>query len=384
MGLRSLKRQRVRSSLTVLGIVIGIAVVVALLAISDATDTWIREEFEKFGAEKIVIMPGSFVAGSYSALSGRPFTEEDVEVISKVSGVRIVAGVSFSSLEVRYRERSVVIPVYGVPTEDFEELFKNVQGYELEEGRYFTKGERRKAVLGYIAAREILETRRGSKIYINNEEFRVVGVLKKTGSRVDDTAVLIPLEDYRELTGRTEYDTVFVEAAGDVEAVAERIKRVLRRERGSEDFVVLTSQQLAQRVSSILGVITMVLLVVAVVSLVVGAVGIMNTMYMSVVERTKEIGILKAIGATKKQILMLFLVESAALSLIGGVLGSLLGYALSYGVSLYLSDLGFDITPSPLIAFQGVLLSLVIGVLAGVMPALRAASLDPIQALRYE
>ncbi len=391
LGLRSLTRERVRSLLTVIGIIIGVATVFTLVSISRGTHEYVKHQFEKFGSNKIIVLPGGMQTSMAAAFSGRPFTERELKALSRLKGVEMASGVGERSLSVEYKGEKIITMVIGVPIKEFKKLFEDVQGYELEEGRYPQEG-RREAVVGSLVAHNLFrrKIKAGSKIKINGVDFRVVGVMKEVGNRLDDTAVIIPYHVFEELTGeKGKYHMIFIKIldAGDVEELVDKVKRRLKNIRGAEDFTVLSSKQLMSKISSILGVLSLVLLIIAAVSLVVGAIGVMNTMYMAVVERTGEIGILKAIGATKTQILVLFLSEAAALSLVGGLIGVLLGTAVAKGVENVARAAGANVFRAyfgPDLFLGSLIFSIAIGIVSGYLPAKRAAELDPVEALRYE
>ncbi len=389
---KGITRRRLRSWLTVLGIVIGVAAVVALLSISWGMEATVREQFEKFGTNKIIVMPGSMEAGLFSSLLGKPLTDEDLRAIENLPEVDFAVGVETESLPVVFRGEKKILPVYGVPVKNFKRIFENVQGYELESGTYLKPGDKYKTIVGYAVAHKIFshEIHPGSKIIIKDKEFKVVGLIEQVGNKLDDSSILIPIEAFEELTGKkNQYMTIFVQLKNgeDADAVAEKITRRLKRLRGTEDFSVLTPTQLLQRVQTILGIIGLVLVGIAAVSLVVGGIGVMNTMYMSVVERTREIGIMKAVGATPNQIMLVFLFEAAFLGLVGGVIGTILGSFAALAVEAAARASGYlsfsaALTPQ-LIAFS-LLFSMAVGVISGALPARMAAKLNPVEALRYE
>ena len=391
LGLRSLKRERIRSLLTIIGIVIGVATVFALISISQGTNRFIEEQFSKFGADKIIILPGGTETSLAMALVGKPFTERAIEAIKQIPGIELVAGVGYRSMEVEYRGKKVVMMVTGAPTDNFRRLFEDVQGYELQEGRYIRKNSY-EAIVGYLTANKVFRKKItvGSFIYINGRKFKVVGIMKEVGNRVDDTAIIIPMSAFEEITGeKGKYDMIFAKVVSpeNIDSIVDRIKRKLKAIRGSEDFSVLTSKQMLERIMTIMGGISIVLIIIAAVSLIVGAIGVMNTMYMSVTERTREIGILKAVGATKSQILTLFLSEAAALGLIGGAIGVGIGAGVAIAAESISHSAGitvFKVYLGPELFLGSLLFSIIIGVLAGFLPAKRAADLDPVEALRYE
>ncbi|PIN72470.1 ABC transporter permease, partial [Candidatus Woesearchaeota archaeon CG10_big_fil_rev_8_21_14_0_10_47_5] len=283
-----------------------------------------------------------------------------------------------------------------LPTDKSGEVLYE-SGYSVVEGRKFRSGDRYKAIIGNLLANsdEMFgrKLKIGDKLRIKDKEFVVVGVLDKIGSKPDDSSLLIPLETAKELfeTG-DKLDMIFVKVHPDkdVSAVAEEIKREMRNDRnlkeGEENFEVQTSEQLMESFSVILSVLTWFLIGIASISLFVGGVGITNTMYTSVLERTREIGIMKAIGATNYDVLYIFLTESGLLGMAGGAIGIAIGLGLSNMVAFIARNLaGIDFiraSAPPYLILGALAFSFIIGSLAGSFPALQAARLNPVEALR--
>lgn len=388
----ALTHQRVRSYLTVLGIVIGVAAVVALVSISRGMDAAIRGVFEKFGADKIVVMPGGEGVSPIGALTGRPFTDDDVKAVESVPDVKEAVGAALGLATVEYRGEKRTTYVSNIDAERARHIIEDIFGFGLESGVYLKRGDRYRAIVGWRVAHAFFDSdiHPGAVIYINGRRFRVVGVLEQIGSRQDDSTIFVPSDVYEEITGKKlEYMMIVakVKAGVDLEGAAERIKRKLKRERGTEDFSVLTTKQLMERISVILSIVSLVLVSIAAISLVVGGVGVMNTMYMSVMERVREIGVMKAVGATPRQILAIFLMESALLGMFGGIFGVIMGalaakgieaVALSAGLTMFRAYLGIDLLAG------AVLFAALVGMVSGALPARYAASLNPVDALRYE
>ncbi len=232
----------------------------------------------------------------------------------------------------------------------------------------------------------------GKSIEINGIRFRVIAVFRKFGDEADDTSVNIPLSAFKAITGESKpkYITIMAKVAdrSQMKRIADRIKRVLKARRGREDFQVLTPEDLAKTINSILGIITAIVTGIAAIALVVGAVGIMNTMYMSVTERTREIGVMKAVGATRGQIMGIFLAEAGLLGLIGGLIGEgvavSLALAVQWAVRTYEGIHYYSAYLGPDLLIGAAAFSLILGVIAGLLPAKRAEDLDPVVALRYE
>ena len=229
-----------------------------------------------------------------------------------------------------------------------------------------------------------------NKIKLQGHDFRVVGVLKPVGNQQDDNTIYIPLETFREIFNQKNEEVGFISAqvkpGVDILSLQEKVERILKRERDNENFQVVTPTQILEQINTILGVIQSVLVGIAAISLLVGGIGITNSMYTTVLERTKDIGIMKSIGATNSSILLIFLLESGLMGLVGGIFGVILGTLISYGISTFSTQAGFKLLFEinlPLILF-GLFFAFIVGTFSGVLPARQASKLKPVDALRYE
>jgi putative ABC transport system permease protein len=385
----SLKERKLRSFLTILGISIGVLAIISLVSIGEGLRVAVTKQIEQLGANKILVMP--FAEMGPQAMSGSYFEQKDVNKIEKVRGVKLVAPFLMKTLEVEFGGEKKLIMVTGTEPEKTQEIFEKVQGYELEDGRFLTKKDKSSVVLGNSVAHNMFSSdlEIGDRIKIANKDFRVVGILKEVGNRIDDNTIILPLNVMRELTGEEkEITMIMVEAksSNEVKKTAERIQETLEDYRKKGTFAVLTTEQLSERMKNIGLVLTIFLGGIAAISLIVAGIGIANTMIMSVMERTREIGIMKAIGATNRNIMKIFLMESVLISLIGGVIGCILGI----GGATTLSRISFfqgttlRTTVTPELLVFGLIFSVTIGVLFGLWPAYKASRLNPVEALRYE
>lgn len=387
-SISTFKHRKVRSGLTIIGIIIGIASIIALIAISQGLQNSIKEQFESFGANRLFIAGQGF-SGPGSQSEG--LTTDDVETLERITEFSYVSPMLFRTAEVKRRDETKFTFIQALPAEDYEEAFADV-GIELETGRPIRKGDKFEVVLGYRAAKDLFkeEIHIRNKILIEGKEFKVVGIYKEVGNRDDDNAISIPLESAREIFDEPEQvDAIIAQAkpGTDLKAIQAKAERNLERDRGDENFQVVTAAQVAEQINSVLGIVQIVLVGIAAISLIVGGIGIMNSMYTSVIERTKQIGVMKAIGARNADILSLFLIESGFLGLVGGFFGTLLGAGVAYMVGFAAKQAGFGILSihlQPTLLIFGLLFAFVVGMVSGAIPAWQASKLKPVDALRYE
>ncbi|MBU0957426.1 MAG: ABC transporter permease [Nanoarchaeota archaeon] len=386
-----------RSWLTMIGIFIGIAAVVALMSLGQGLQNAIEEQFEQLGSDKIIISskgmgpPGSAVSDSLI------LTSVDLKIIENVRGVEWAVGFLVKQGQAKFKGDIGIGFASGLSAKD-REILKDLPGFEVIEGRSLKDGDKFKVVVGYNHAYKDIWKRRveiGDTIEIEDYDFKVVGIMEKIGNPIDDGIMHVPKETLKEIlnVGDEESQILAKTSKGfDPMDVADTIERKLRKSRGEkedqETFNVATSEQLLETFTDIFAVIQGVLIGIAGISLLVGGVGIANTMYTSVLERTKEIGTMKAIGAKNSDILKLFLYEAGLLGMIGGAIGILIGIGLGKGAE-YLATvgLGTDLLRAafPWYLIIGALVfSFLIGSLSGVLPAMQASKLKPVDALRYE
>ena len=396
LAINNLRRRKLRSWLTMIGIFIGIAAIVSLISLGQGLQDYISEEFEKLGADKIIIQAKGFgppgTAGPSLIL-----TSKDLKVVENVRGVKWAVGFLIKQGQAKYKGEAGIGFASGVEPEDLE-LLSEIQSIEILDGRELKGGDKFKTVVGYNhiygdvwdKPMEI-----GSTVEIEGFDFKIVGVYKKVGNPIDDSLFYITKDTLREIldVGDEESQILAKTATGfDPAEVADTIERKLRRSRdekeGQETFNVQTSEQLLGTFQSIFAVVQGVLVGIAAISLLVGGIGIMNTMYTSVIERTKEIGTMKAVGAKNSDILYLFLIESGMLGFIGGLIGVLIGIGLAKGAEVIAAQaLGTNLLQAsmdPVIFVGALAFSFVVGALSGVLPAMQAAGLKPADALRYE
>jgi putative ABC transport system permease protein len=397
-AIESITANKLRSSLTMLGVIIGVAAVIAMLAIGNGAQESIIGEIEGIGTNLLFIRSGG------DARISEPLTLGDMEAIgdsSKAPSVAAVAASVSGSAEVTFAGESTNTSVVGTTTQ-----YLDVQNLSLSEGELITEqhlnGLSSVVILGSDVAETLFERTESlvdETIRINGQPFRVIGVLEEQGGSAfgsSDNQVLIPLTTslvrIQSRSNRDEVDMIYASATSsdDVTKATDEISEILRdRHRtdiGEDDFSIMTQQSFIETASAVTGVLTIFLGGVAGISLLVGGIGIMNIMLVSVIERTKEIGLRKALGARKSTILTQFLVESLLISLIGGILGILGGWGISALVGVFAS--GSDILLNPVMDIDSVLLatlfSAAVGIFFGLYPANRASNLEPVEALRSE
>lgn len=397
LAFNNLKRRKLRSWLTMIGIFIGIAAVVALISLGQGMQNYINEEFEKLGKDKIMIQSKSFGPPGSATSPSLALTEKDLEVVQKVKGVEWALGMIYKLGQVEFKKELQITYVIGMSPEDVE-LMSEIQSFEIKDGRWFKSGDKYKVVVGYNHGYKDIWKRQveiGDTMIIEGQEFKVIGIVEKVGNQYDDINVYAPKEVISDLLGTSdEISMIMAKTASgfNPEDVAETIERKLRKFRDEkedqETFSVQTSEQLLQSFQNIFGAIQAVLVGIAAISLLVGGIGIMNTMYTSVIERTKEIGTMKAVGARNSDILTIFLFESGLLGLVGGAIGVVIGIGLAKGVEYALSASGMGSLLQAHLSWSLILgalaFSFVIGTLSGILPAMQAAKLKPADALRYE
>jgi len=397
-ALSTFSQRRLRSWLTILGIFIGIAAVVALISLSAGMQSAITKEFENVGSDRIIVSPGGGSLGPMgSELAATKLSIDDVDAIEGVQGTEVVAGVLSKTKQVTFEEKSKTTAIFGTPTEPTARKYiETMSFFEIEKGRQLKDSDTYSAIIGNNVAYDYFEKdiKTGDHITISNTVFEVVGIQKSASSPMHNAMVRIPLDTARDLFDEpTEVSSIFVKVQKGFEPtdVAADIEKKLRKEhdvdKGEEDFSVQTAEQLIATFKAILLVVQAVFIGIAAISLVVGGIGIMNTMYTSVLERTREIGIMKAVGAKNSDVLLIFLIESGMIGLVGGIVGVAIGIGISKTAELITVSMGItalQASLSPVLIFGALAFSFVIGALSGAAPAFQAAKMKPVDALRYK
>jgi putative ABC transport system permease protein len=391
ISLSSLVDQRMRSFLTILGIAVGIASVVLLTSIGEGVHRFTLAEFTQFGTNLIGINPGkSSTTGMPGALINniRPLSIADEEALRHIPGVIDTVALIQGNAPVEFEKRSRRTNILGVgPSAAAVWQIKVVKGRFLPMDN--SRAARSFAVLGSKVESELFldQSPLGKLVRIAGERYRVIGVMESKGQMLGfdlDDAVYIPTTRAMSLFNQQslmEIDLLY-QTGLQSKTIAERTRKLLKSRHGAEDFTITTQEEMLKVLGSVLGILTLAVGGLGAISLLVGGVGIITIMTIAVNERTPEIGLLRAIGADRKQILYLFIGEAVVLAGIGGLAGLILGAGTAWLLEVFVPALP---THTPwLYAVYAEVLAAVIGLLAGVMPARHAAGLDPVEALRAE
>lgn len=391
LSLRSIIRNKTRSVLTMLGIIIGVASVILLVSLGQGLQDFVTNQFEKLGSNIIYVIPGKIGSGGFSGgppnFAGSKLSLKHVAGIAKLGGSILDAGGGTQSVSaVKYRGKSMYGTVVGGTGN-----YMKIHAISVSAGRTMTETDvrlgRKVAVVGKDVISKLFGQSNplGKEITIGDQKLIVVGILSDMGSAGalggGNDHSFIPITVASKIFGNENLQTISIKAATkeDIPVAIKQAKRYLLRELKEDDFSVMDSSSLLSTINQILGVLTAALGGIAAISLVVGGVGIMNIMLVSVTERTREIGLRKAVGAKPKDILIQFVIEAVSLSVLGGIIGISIGIGGAFiinkffpaAVSFWSVSLAFGV-------------SAIVGIVFGVAPALKASKLNPIDALRYE
>ncbi len=407
-ALESLAGNKMRSGLTVLGIVIGVAAVIAMLAVGKGAEESITGSITNIGTNLLFVFRGSMQEGGPNqqarTSNDRPLTLADADAlndpIAAPSIVAVAPGLELSGTLTFGGESTTTRIIGSVPTEFEMRNFKMAEGEPISEAHILERAS--VVILGPQIADNLFgyhEGVTGATVYIEGSPYRVIGVFESRGGSAfgsEDNQAFVPFSTARARLARggsrDEVDIIYVQAvsAESVPSASEEISQILRQRHrtpiGEDDFTVFTQQQFLSTFATITGVLTIFLGGIAGISLLVGGIGIMNIMLVSVTERTREIGLRKALGARRQDILIQFLTESSVLSLVGGIIGILFGWLISFIVGRVAVATGTQFIP--VVGLDAILLATIfsaaVGLFFGIYPASRAARLEPVEALRYE
>lgn len=392
----SLSKRIARSLLTAFSIVIGIMAIYALVSFGEGLNKYVQDFAEEAGTDKMILQP--IAAGPPGSAAGE-ITDDDIDIIERHSDVRLVAPSYLSNIEVKNDPNKLGKWVYvmGLPPDE-EKMRLLFFSYDLDKGRWLKKGDKNKVMLGYNHQIDNKIWERGlevgSKIYINEVKFDVIGFVESLGNPGDDANVYIPNDNNADVFEVEDvYNMVIIQAKPGINTsdLADELTDDLRKEKdqkeGQEDFYISSFAEQIEIFTNILDTLNIVLSGIAFISIIVAAVNIANTMYTAVLERTKEIGLMKAIGARNSYIMSIFFVESAVLGFMGGLIGIGFGYVIAKIGGAIAVSAGYDLLQPyfPLWLTAGCLIgATLVGTLSGFFPARSAARQKPVDALRYE
>lgn len=394
----NLVERKKRSFLTILSIFIGVMAIFALVSFGEGLSSYVDKMADEMGADKITILAKGGFGNPLEA--GFTFSEDDVEFVRKISGVEEAVGFVVTSIKVQESLKDHPKYYYAIsyPEERYMQLARELSTLKVYKGRELKDGDIAKVTVGYDYGQDNKIFSRGlkvgSKFYVNGKKVEIVGIYESIGNPSDDRNVYFTEEAMFSFLGlERQYQQIAVRAAKTenpselADKIEERFRRHKNQKAGKEDFTVQTFEELIESFSSILGVIKGVLVIIGLISVFVAAVNILNTMYTAVLERTQEIGIMKAIGAQNKSILFIFIFEAGLLGIIGAAVGMGLGYIIAETGGALAAGAGYSALQPiyPLWLIIGVLVfGFLMGALSGLAPAIHASKQKPVEALRYE
>jgi len=399
LAFKNLKQRKTRSILTLLGIFIAILTIFVLMSLSLGLSEFVNEQFEILGTDKFFIQPKG-QAGAPGTGGAVQLTVNDVDIIEKVKGVDMVAYAAVGNAKIEFNDKARYYMSIGIPIEDSTmiDFFFESSNLDMDDGRFLRQRDKKKVMIGYNYKYKDLfgkPVRTGSKIKLNDVEFEVIGVVDAVGNPQDDQQIYISLEDFKELYNsgdRVDFIYVQIKSGEDLKQVSDRAERELMDFREVDektiDFTIQTPEELMATIGTILNILTAFLVGIGAISLLVGGIGIANTMYTSVLERNKEIGTMKAVGARNSDILLIFVIESGILGLLGGagglIAGIIIAKIIEYVAAVYIGSNLLRASLNPLLIIGSLAFAFLIGVVSGLAPSYQASKLKPVDTLRYE
>jgi len=398
-SIRNLLNRRLRSFLSILSILIGVTAIFALISFGQGINSYMSGFAEEMGTDKIFLMPGGGLTNA-PGTSNLLFTKDELDFIRSINGVDEASGMMITSGKIKFKDYREKYPyVMGMSTDVkekklIEEMFA---GIEIIDGRSLKKGDVLKATLGYSYTVPNRMFKKpisvGDKVEINDIKVSVIGFYEEVGNPGDDSNIYLPEKGFKQIFDIEDYEYVYIrvspgQSPSDLaNKVKEKFRKHRDQKRGEEDFTVQTFEDMMAIFTNILMILNGVLVLIALISIVVAAINITNTMYTSILERTQEIGVMKAIGAKNKFILAVFVIESGLLGLLGGIVGVILGYGIAKlgGIIAAMNGLSMLRPAFPWWLITGCLLfAFLVGAGSGYLPARKASKLQATDALRWE
>jgi len=387
LAIRNISRRKLRTGLTVLGIIVGILAIVALISLAQGLQDSIGTQFGRLGAQNILVTKKG-LTGPPIGVSG--ITQRDVDFIRGFSEFEFVLPGVFEPATLGFDGEKVSVLITATDADLSDKRIELID-VSFTDGRNLRSTSSGEVILGYTLSKETFDKEivSNSRVKINDASFKVVGILEREGDNNVDSLVSMTREDADILFKRGDSINAInakVKDGVNIDETASKVKRKLDRFRGEDDTEVQTAAQLQEQFRTITGIVGIIVVGIAAISLVVGGIGIANSMFTSVLERTREIGVMKSIGARNSEILSLFLLEAGIVGFFGGIIGVLFGIVISLGIQFGAGLAGIEISVriNPWVIFSALFLAVLIGMISGLVPALQAARQKPVDALRYE
>lgn len=394
---KNIKQRKTRVALTLLGIAIGIMAIVALLGIGEGMQQAITGELSSL-SDTIIVFGGDINAGMMGGGfvdSDKRFLDRDIDSVQRIQGLKTISPVYFGQGAVTFNSQTKPVTLIGMDPDNMQSIF-GIETLGLAQGEFMEEGERFRCIVGHDIAYRFFDADMvvGGRIQINNKNFVVNGIYKRQGAGFSvptDDNIHLTDYDFKKITGLKDISAIIIRVydVHQVEMLAQEIEQAINQNHGTDDFAKATTMaSILQSIQEVLGIIQMVLIAIAGIALVVASIGIMNTMLTSVMERTHEIGIMKAIGARNSDVMTVFIIEGILISLLGGVLGIILGVFGAKGFSILSAGfLGGGMLQPVITVFSITLaigVSTFVGIVSSLYPARKAAKMSPIEAVRYE
>tara|TARA_Y100000031_G_C8221593_1_gene386213 strand:- start:701 stop:1927 length:1227 start_codon:yes stop_codon:yes gene_type:complete len=398
LAFKNLSRRKVRSWLTLIGIIIGIAAVISLIGLGEGLRVAITSQFGLLGNDVLSVRAsGIDFAGPPGTNVPNPLSDELYKEINNVKGVETAFNRDIETVLMKFNDKKRTVTIASSPEGENRKIFEKILNLKVEEGRLLKDSDLKKIVIGNNFGKEDdfgKAIKVGSKVEINDIVFQVIGRLEKKGSFLIDNSLIANEKDIIKTLDRDDGTpniiAVKVKNVNEINSVKENIEQLLRKERnvkkGEENFIVQSPVNAIESLNSTLFAVQLFITIIATISLLVGGIGIMNTMYTSVLERTKEIGIMKAIGAKNSEIFEIFFIESGFLGMAGGIIGLLIGATIAFTSAhfgrIFLGNTLIQAEISLFVVIGSLLFSFILGIIFGVLPAIQASRLQPVDSLR--